>query len=162
MGDESPAAARLRQGLIGLALLGTAGTALELLSLRHFNGVLQLIPWIALAVLGVAIALVARARTERSIRIGRVLAVIVLVSSVVGVVIHVNANFEAGPLDFRYTAAWPAMSDLQRWLLAATDSVGPSPTLAPMASAFMSLALLLATLGHPALAGAEAPDSPRG
>ena len=66
--------------------------------------------------------------------------------------IHVNANYEAGPLDFRYTTTWPQMSDLERWFLAATDTVGPSPTLAPMASAFMSIALLLATLGHPALA----------
>jgi hypothetical protein len=35
-------------------------------------------------------------------------------------------------------------------LLAATDSVGPSPTLAPAAIAFMALALLFATARHPA------------
>jgi hypothetical protein len=152
---EVPAAARLRQGLLGLAILGTLGTALELLLLRHFDGALQLIPWVALAVLGVAIVLVGGARGRRAIEVARVLAVIVLVSSVVGVAVHVNANYEAGPLDFRYTAIWPGMSDLERWFLAITDTVGPSPTLAPMASAFMSMALLIATLGHPALAAME-------
>ena len=151
MADEAPTAARLRRGLVALALLGTIGTALELLLLRHFDGALQLIPWVALAVLGVAIALVALRPSPRSIRTARILAGGVLVTSVVGVAIHVNANFDAGPLDFRYTASWPTLSDAERWFLAVTDTVGPSPTLAPMASAFMALALLLATLGHPAV-----------
>jgi hypothetical protein len=56
-----------------------------------------------------------------------------------------------GPLDFHYTASWPTTPEPIRWLLAATDTVGPSPTLAPMALAFIALALLFATLRHPAL-----------
>jgi hypothetical protein len=50
-----------------------------------------------------------------------------------------------------YTATWPTTPEPIRWLLAATDTVGPTPTLAPASLAFVALALLFATLRHPAL-----------
>ncbi len=86
----------------------------------------------------------------------RALAIVVVVASAVGVFIHVRANYETAPLDFRYTDSWPTTSEPVRWFLAATDTVGASPSLAPTAMAFVALVLLLATVGHPALEAAAA------
>ena len=140
----------LRRGLLWLAILGTIGTTLELVLRRHWDNLLQLIPFGALGALAVAIVLVVRRPSARSIRTARALAAAVLVTSVIGVLIHVRSNYESAPLDFRYTATWPTTAEPIRWLLAATDTVGPSPTLAPAAIAFMALALLIATVRHPA------------
>ena len=62
---------------------------------------------------------------------------------------------DAGVLDFHYTATWPTMSEVERWWLAATGGVGPSPSLAPASLAFAALLLLLASIRLPVRA---APD----
>ena len=146
-------AAFLRRSLLWLAALGTLGTALELVLLRHWDNPLELIPFAALGALIVAIVVMARRPAARSIAIARALALTVLIVSAVGVFIHIRSNYEAAPLDFRYTASWPTTPEPIRWLLAATDTVGPSPTLAPAAIAFLALALLIVTLRHPASTG---------
>jgi hypothetical protein len=146
-------AAFLRRSLLWLAALGTLGTALELVLLRHWDNPLELIPFVALGVLGVAIVMMARRPEARSVAIARALALSVLIVSAVGVFVHIRSNYEAAPLDFRYTASWPTTPEPIRWLLAATDTVGPSPTLAPAAIAFLALALLIVTLRHPSSTG---------
>jgi hypothetical protein len=103
------------------------------------------------AVLAAAVVLAARQPTRRTIGVARVLAAVVLVTSVVGVLVHIWADYEAAPLDARYTATWPTTAEPVRWLLAATDTVGPSPSLAPLALAFAALVLLLALVRHPVL-----------
>jgi hypothetical protein len=146
----------LRRGLLALAVAGTIGVGLELLLLRHWGDGLQLIPWVALAALAIAVVL-AILRPRRSILVARVLAVAVLVTSVVGVFIHIRANYETAPLDFRYTDSWPTTSEPVRWFLAATDTVGASPSLAPTAMAFVALVLLLAMVGQPVTGDDEEP-----
>lgn len=142
---------RLRRGLALLAILGTVGIALELALLRHWAGPLQLIPWAGVALLGVAL-LVLRARaSRRAVLALRILAAAVLVLGVIGVVVHVHENYEAGPLDRRYAATWETTPEWQRWAMAATDTVGPAPSLAPTALSFVALTLLLGTIGHRAL-----------
>ena len=149
----------LRRSLIGLAALGGVGTTIELLLLRHWTNLLELIPFISLAILAVAVALLVRRPGRRSVMAARTLAGVVAASGIVGVLVHIRQNYESAPLDFRYTATWPTTPEPIRWLLAATDTVGPSPTLAPAALAFVALALVFATLRHPALDEAVArPD----
>ena len=145
----------LRRWLIAISGLAAVGTALELLLLRHWDNGLEVIPFVSLAVLGVAIAILAAARSPRTVHVARLVASVVAASGAIGVFIHVRANYEAAPLDFRFTDSWPTTAEPIRWLLAATDTVGPSPTLAPAALTFAALALLAATLRHPALAGAR-------
>jgi hypothetical protein len=99
----------------------------------------------------VAIAILATGTGRRGIRAVRLIATAVAVSGAIGVFIHVRANYESAPLDFRYTDTWATTAEPIRWLLAATDTVGPSPTLAPAALTFAALALLAATLRHPSL-----------
>ena len=143
----------LRRWLIVISALAAVGAAIELILLRHWDNGLELIPFVSLAVLGGAIAILATARGTRAagaVRISRILAAAVAASGAIGVFIHVRANYEAAPLDFRYTDSWPTTAEPIRWLLAATDTVGPSPTLAPAALTFAALALFAATLRHPA------------
>ncbi len=148
-------AATLRRCLLLLAALGVVGTAAELALIRHWNGFIQLIPWFSLAVLAVAIVLV---MARRQVRVARVLAVLVTVSAVFGIYEHVLANYEAGPLDFRYSARWATMSMSSKVWAAVSESVGPAPNFAPLILAWSALCLLFATIrfgtdGRPARAG---------
>jgi hypothetical protein len=151
----------LRRWLIAISGLAAVGTALELLLLRHWDNGLEVTPFVSLATLGVAIAILAYAHSARAVHVARLVSSVVAASGAIGVFIHVRANYEAAPLDFRFTDSWPTTAEPIRWLLAATDTVGPSPTLAPAALTFAALALLAATLRHPALAGARQASSLR-
>ncbi len=147
-------ASLLHRCLIALSALAAGGTAFELVLLRHWDNGLELIPLVSLAALGAAIAILVTGRGRRgAVRTARVIAAVVATSGAIGVLIHVRSTYEAAPLDFRYSDSWPTTAEPVRWLLAATDTVAPSPTLAPAALTFAALALLAATLRHPALAG---------
>lgn len=140
-----------RWSLLGLAALGTAGTAVELAMLRHWKSPVQMIPWAALAVLAVSIVLVARGTSARIVKGVRAGAFSAAVVSVVGVVEHALGNYNAGPLDRHYAATWATMSVASRWWAATTGSVGPAPTLAPLVLAQVAVCISLATLRHPSL-----------
>lgn len=148
----------LRRCFLGLAVAATAGTAAELALTRHWTSATQLIPWFALGALAAGAALLVVRPRPGSVRVVRVLAVVVTLTALVGVYEHVLANYHAAPLDFRYESKWAAMSAGSRWWAAMSQSVGPSPTLAPAVLAQAACCLLLATLGHPATAGTAASD----
>jgi len=157
------AASVLRRGLLWVAAITCAGIAVELAVDRHWTTPIQLVAWIALAVTAIAIVLVAAAGSAARVRLGRILAVVVMLSAVLGVWEHVESNYDAGELDFEYAASWENLSEPARWWLAATKTVGPSPPLAPGALAQASLCVLLATLRHPALKrGGPAPATAPG
>jgi hypothetical protein len=146
----------LRRCFLGLAVAATAGTAVELTLSRHWTSATQLIPWYALGGLAIgAVLLVARPQPA-SIRVVRVLAMIVTLTALLGIYEHVLANYNAAPLDLRYESKWAAMSAGSRWWAAMSESVGPSPTLAPAVLAQAAVCLLLATLGHPGLTSGTA------
>jgi hypothetical protein len=154
--SSAPAAAgALRRGLIALAVLGVAGTAVELAMERHWKSTVQLIPWFTLAVIAVGVVLLVVRPAAGRVRLVRVLMVVVFASATFGVFEHVSANYDAGPLDARYSKRWATMSTFDRWRAAATHAVGPSPPLAPAVVAQAALCLGLATLHHPALSGRE-------
>jgi hypothetical protein len=134
-----------RRLFLVLAGLGLAGTAVELAMLRHWDSTSQLVPWGGLLVL--AVALVLLATRPYAVRAVRVLLLVVAACAALGVVLHVKANYDAGPLDFRYTTRWPAMSPASKWWAAATETVGPAPTLAPLALVQTALSAWFATLG---------------
>jgi len=112
----------------------------------------QFVPWGALVVMVVALVLLVARPSRRALTAVRILAVAVMLTAGFGIFEHVLANYEAAPLDFRYTDRWATMSAPSRWWAAASEAVGPSPTLAPGVLAQSSLCLLFATLGHPARA----------
>ena len=138
----------LRRALLALAAAGVAMTAIELAMLRHWGTFTRDIPWVVLAITAMAIAVLARRRSRRTVLAARVTAVVVTTSTIYGIVQHVIANHDAGPLDARYGATWQSMSTWAQWWEAATESVGPSPPLAPAALALGGVCLWLATTGH--------------
>lgn len=135
----------LRGSLTALTALGIVGTAFELATLKHWNGAMQLVPWFALVVLAGAV-MVHLGRPDR-ICLVRVLAVLVLVTSLFGVLEHAAVNFESGPLDQRFADTWDTLSLWLRWWYAITRTVGPAPTLAPGMLGQAAATLMLATIG---------------
>jgi hypothetical protein len=140
----------LRRAILTLAGLSIIGIALELVIERHWGALARVIPWIALAASAIALVVHVRRPTAGTLRTVRLVAVAVLCAAVVGIALHVNENYSAGPLDQRYSAIWETMSEPARWWAALTKSVGPAPTFAPAALAEVALLLLIGTIGHPA------------
>jgi hypothetical protein len=134
----------VRRGLVALTVIGILGAAFELASERHWNGLEQLIPWAALAVLTAATAALL-VPGDRGVLAVRLLALLVLAASIYGVLDHVLVNYNSGALDQRYADTWSTLPLIERWWLAATKSVGPSPTLAPGMLGQSALLLILAT-----------------
>ncbi|SDL48169.1 hypothetical protein SAMN05421874_12275 [Nonomuraea maritima] len=131
----------VRLGLLALTAIGIAGAALELAFERHWQTFTQLIPWVALGVLVVALALVAFG-PARTAAVVRVLAGVVLLASAYGVFMHVSVNHGMGGM----IPDWDTLSPLTQWWYALTKSVGAAPPLAPGMLAQSALLLLLATL----------------
>jgi hypothetical protein len=151
--DESASTvALLRTGILSLGALALLATGAELAMEEHWKPGSQLVPWASLVLSAIAIVLTTRlARSSRQIRIAQALAVVVIVSAGYGVIEHVKSNYESAPLDFRYSETWETMAEPTRMWLAVTHQVGPSPTLAPLALAYGSMCVVLATFRHPAL-----------
>ena len=142
----------LRRGLLWLGGFTLAGISIELAVERHWTQPFMLLAWVAVVVAAGALILLARNPSARQVRIARHMAALVIVIAVLGIVRHVYANFEAGELDQEYAATWDTLSLANRWWLAASKTVGPSPPLAPGALAQAAVCALLATMRHPALA----------
>jgi hypothetical protein len=149
--DGVDVATVLRRGILALAALGIAGTTVELVFLRHWDGRTQLIVWPAMILLAVALWVIGRHPSPGRIRGARILSFAVLGIAALGILLHVHANLEAAPLDAAYEATWSGVPVLEQWWLAITGGVGPAPTLAPGALAEIALAVLLATVAHPVL-----------
>ena len=147
-GEEVGIARRL---LLALAALAMAGTSVELALERHWDDFVKLIPWFALGVLAVALALVAYRPAARRIGLARLLCVLVIAASAIGVYKHIEENHKAGPLDYRYSESWESMSSAEQWWKAATKAVGPAPVLASGVLAQAALGIIAATVGHPAV-----------
>jgi hypothetical protein len=140
-------AALVRHGLVALTVIGILAAAFELAIERHWNGLEQLIPWLALAVLAAA-TVMALVPGGRGVTAARVLALLVLGASIYGVADHILVNFNSGALDQHYADTWDGLPLVERWWYAATKTVGPAPTLAPGVLGQSALLLLLATLGR--------------
>lgn len=155
--DAIDAASLLRRGLVVLAFLGIAGASAELVFTKHWTTIGMAVAWADIAVCLVAGVILAIASTPRAVRSRRAvltarwLSVIGLVLAVVGVVLHVWANLQAGPADPTLGATWATIPPLEQLWDAVTGTVGKAPSLAPGALAETSLILLLATVRHPAL-----------
>lgn len=141
----------LRRSLIGLVVIAMCGLTAELLVERHWGTPVRLVPWFALVALAYAALLLMRRPTAAAVRRARLLAGAVMIAAAVGVALHINENYVAGPLDQRYEQLWAGMSELERWWAAFSKAVGPAPTFAPAALALVALVLLIATQRHPAL-----------
>jgi hypothetical protein len=148
--DPDPSIERLlRRGLAVLAVIGTVGVAVELALLRHWSGLGQIAGWAGVVALAIAVIAVRAIGSPRAVSAVRALAVVALVVGLVGVGLHVQANFAWGPVDSLYGPAWETTALPIKLLLAATDTIGKAPAVAPGALSFVALTLLLATIRLP-------------
>ena len=142
----------MRAGVLALAVVASCGTAVELATERHWNSTLQLVPWAALGVLALAQGLITVRPGQVAVRVARILAVLVVLTSIFGIVEHVQANLDTGALNATYADTWDRLSIWTQLWYAATKTVGPAPPLAAGVLAQAGLLTLLATWRHPALA----------
>lgn len=149
----------VHRSLLALTLIGILATAFELTTERHWNGLEQLIPWFALALLVVAVVLTVLPSRGAQMLAG-MLALVVLGASVYGVIDHIAVNYSSGPLDQHFAETWESLSAPQRWWYASTKQVGPSPPLAPGILAQTALLLLLAGFLRRRRKGAESGAPP--
>lgn len=143
----------LRAGLLLLVALGVAGVALSLAYERHWFSTWQLAPWITLGFVIVAAAAVMVRPTAPLVWLARAVAALAIVSGVIGVWQHIDANYEAG------TAAQDSDDHHDHSHRNETDTSGPSlgdvmsgaaghaPVPSALAIAPVGLALGLATIG---------------
>ena len=150
--SETDQASLLRKCFVFLAIFAMLGTMVELAAERHWQNFVQLIPWMSIGVLFAAFIVLLLRPTVGGIRVARASALLVALSTVVGVYYHVKENHKAGFLDFRFAETWATMSFTSQWWKAASKTVGPAPTLAPAALVIACLCLFFATLRHPAFA----------
>jgi hypothetical protein len=135
----------LFRSLFALSMLSVLATLFELASLRHWEGT-QFIPWLLAGAVLVGLGLTA-AGTARTLV--RAICAVSVVGSLFGVWEHVQSNFESGPLDRRLGPTWDSMSTIEKGWKAFTQTVGPSPALAPMALALSGVLLALASWCRP-------------
>lgn len=133
----------MRAGVVGLALVGILGAAAELATARHWAQPLQFVPWVALAVLLLALVLLAVGR-RRSVGAVRTLAGLVLLTSMFGVYVHVAANHAIGAAT---RPDWAQLTATTQWWLAASKTVGETPPLAAGVLGYAAALVLLATVG---------------
>ena len=134
----------LRRVLLGILLLGMAGTTVELLLLKHDEDTTQLIP---LALLGAGYAVVAwnvLARSRLSITVLQVVMLLFVVSGILGVVFHYQANVE-------FQLEMDQQLSGGKLLWAVLQAKTP-PALAPGVMAQLGLIGLAYAYRHPAIA----------
>ncbi|MFN8616938.1 MAG: hypothetical protein U0837_07550 [Dehalococcoidia bacterium] len=139
---------RLRKALLALGALSAGGAVAELTMERHWDGFIQLIPWVAVGAVFLSIALVWLAPNRRTILLARLLAVLVAAATLFGIYEHIDENHKAGALDFRYANTWESMSSASQWWKAATKTVGPAPVLAPGVLVEAALCVVAASWGR--------------
>jgi hypothetical protein len=135
--------AAVRALLLGIFLLGAVGTAAELVLLEHYEEFWQISPLVLLG-LGVLVAVWHLVRRDRvSVRALQLTMLLLVVSGVVGVVLHFKGNvefeLEMQPSMAGLALVWEALR-------------GATPALAPGTMIQLGLVGLAATFRHPALA----------
>lgn len=134
-------AARLRQMLLALVLLGAGGLLTELLLLEHYEDTWQWVPLILLSVTGLLAATLFVRPGRTLIRIFRGVMAVCVLAGAVGLWLHVWGNYE-----------WEIEQGTELVGMALWWEVlrGATPTLAPGALAQLGLLGLLWSYGHPA------------
>jgi hypothetical protein len=145
----------LRLGLAALAVIGTVGLVVELVLLRHWKGGGQVVGWVGVVALVLGVIAVRSLGSPRGVQAVRMLAGIALLVGLLGMALHVHANYEWGPADSVYGPSWETTALPVRLFLAATDTIGKAPAVAPGALSFVALTLLLATVRLPVRAAAD-------
>lgn len=132
----------MRRLLLALVALSAIGLVPELLLLKHYESVWQVVPLVLLVLTLVATAIVWRRPGVRSLQFFRVMMVLCLLAGGVGVILHGKGNIEWALERDDTLHGWPLIWKMLR---------GATPLLAPGAMAQLGLLGLVYTYRHPVL-----------
>jgi hypothetical protein len=133
---------RVRRMLLALLTFGLAGIAFELVSFAHYEDANQIIPLVTIGLALVAIAWQVAAPRRASVRCLQVAMLLLIVTGLVGVVLHAQGNMEF-QLEMDPTlSGWPLLSNI-------LHAKAP-PSLAPGVMAQLGLLGLIYSYRHPA------------
>lgn len=135
-------ASGLRTALLGLYLLGVAGTGAELLLLGHFEDTWQLVPLLLFGAGLLLVAWYALSRSATSVRVFQLFMFVHLGAGVAGSLLHYRANMEFE------LEMYPGMQGFE---LFRESMTGAFPALAPGSMILFGLLGLAWTYRHPAL-----------
>ncbi|MDE2992223.1 MAG: hypothetical protein OXU21_14370 [Chloroflexota bacterium] len=107
------AAARLRAGLLLLVVVGVVGTSLALAYDRHWLSPWQFAPWMTLGIVIVATSALAVRQTAATVRLARVVAVVTMVSALLGAWQHIAANLNPDSHDHQHEDRRESMTSAQ-------------------------------------------------
>jgi hypothetical protein len=139
---EPAALSTVRRILLGVLALGLVGTGVELLLLEHWDGAWQMVPLVLFALALVTTAWHAADRRATSLRVLRVVMLLLIAGGAAGLMLHYRGNVE---FELETT---PTLRGLA---LFARAMMGATPALAPGAMIQTGLIGLAYAYRHPAL-----------
>jgi uncharacterized membrane protein YhaH (DUF805 family) len=132
----------LRLILLGILVVGLAGTGIELLLLEHTEEWVQLVPLVLIALALIVVAWHVVDRRARSMRVLQATMLAFIVAGIVGTVLHIKGNFEFE------LEMYPTLGGLE---LFRDAMMGATPALSPGVMVQFGLLGLLYAFRHPAL-----------
>src|SRR5262245_13269606 len=136
------AAARLRQSMLALLVLGLVGVTIELVLLQHYDSVPQIIPFLTIGFALASVIWHIASGSATTVRALQMVMVAMVVAGIVGIVLHYRGSL-AFQLDID-----PSQSNWS--LFTKTIRAKAPPALAPGAMAQLGLLGLAYTWRHPA------------
>ena len=139
----------MRRLLLALIVFTAAGLVPELLLLKHYDSIWQLVPFAVLLATLVSAGLVWRGPTPDTLAAFRVVMWVCVLAGIAGVVLHAKGNWEWALERDDTLHGWPLIWKVLR---------GATPLLAPGAMAQLGLLGLIYTYRHPAFARGPHPE----
>ena len=121
------AAGTLRGALALLVVISILSVAVALAYERHWEEFWQLVPWPTLVLSGLALVALVLRTSRTTIRIARIVAVLVLVAALLGIWRHFDHNYGTAVMDQDYADRWTQMPVVERVWTVANGSVGHVP-----------------------------------
>ena len=140
-------AGTLRGAMALLVVISILSVAVALAYERHWGDFWQLVPWAAVILSGLALATLVLRTSRATVRIARVVAVLVLLCALLGAWRHFDHNYETAVIDQDYSDRWGEMSVVDRVWTVANGSVGHVPVPAAGALVPVGVTLWMTTLG---------------
>ena len=141
------AAGTLRGAMALLVVISILSVAVALAYERHWEEFWQLMPWATLVLSGLALVALVLRTSRATIRIARIVAVLVLVTALLGIWRHFDHNYVTAVMDQDYADRWGEMPVVERVWTVANGSVGHVPVPAAGALVPVGVTLWMTTLG---------------
>ena len=132
-----------------------SGAAVALAYERHWDGYWQLVPWVILAVIFLALLAIVLFPSTATRKLVHLVAAATIIASCLGLWQHFDENYQTASLDANYTDRWERMNLFERIWEVSKGSVGHAPIYAAASLIPIAIALAMSTIG---IGQQEGPD----